>query len=264
MVSSMSGLNCLKQWIWGSTFIALALVCPSAAAQFQVSPLVIETEAQQGQARGVINVSNFGSESTEVTVYAAPFTYDESGFVELDSDPMDLSPYLVFSPERLVLEPGQQRRIRLSARLLPSLPDGEYRAVIFIRGDTPTATTTTADGVQVNIVPRIGVLFFVRKGETITSPDLVTAQADGETPGIQLQLANEGTASGRLVVRWSLSQDGTILRSGETEPQIVVADGQRLVTVTYDEPLPGGTYDLTGEIVGGTVPVPFALPVVLP
>ena len=140
---------------------ASLLAAPSAQAQFRVSPLVIEEKSERGQAQGVIEIANPGDTATQVRIYASPFTYDESGFVELDSHAFDLSPYLFFSPKEVTMEPGQIRRIRLSARLFPSLPDGEYRAVIFVRSETPNIEER--DGFQINIVPRIGVLFFVQR-----------------------------------------------------------------------------------------------------
>lgn len=264
----MPRLTHLKTCFWGLFFATLMLFCPSAAAQFRIAPLIIETDAERGQAEGVIDVANPGDTTTEITVSAAPFTYDDSGFVELESHPSDLSPYLFFAPESLIVEPGQQRRIRLTARLLPSMPDGEYRAVIFARGQEPIPGTI--NGAQVNIVPRIAVLFIVQKGNTVAEPALVAA-APGETDGtLQLRLANTGTASMRAAVQWTLSQNGTVVRTGEVIPHMLMADGERTIDMDYGDPLPAGTYQLSGVVIDGgaegdgALQVPFEVAVVLP
>ncbi len=47
-----------------------------------------------------------------------PFTYSKNGFKELESSPNDLTPYLIFSPRELEIQPGKKRRIRVLTRLL--------------------------------------------------------------------------------------------------------------------------------------------------
>lgn len=235
---------------------------PVATAQFRVSPLVIEADAERGEAQGVIEVANPGNTTAHITVYAAPFTYDKSGFVELESDLNDLSPYLFFSPQELVLEPGQQRRIRLSARLLPSLPDGEYRAVIFTRSQT--STPGEIDGVRVNVVPRIGVLFFVRKGETVADVVTQSAYFDPLTDQVDLLVSNQGTETTRPIVHWTLKQDGEPLQSGETQPRMLVAGQSYAIPLNYGQDLPAGTYQLEGEFASESQSTPFQLDLIIP
>ncbi|MGF1513119.1 MAG: P pilus assembly protein, chaperone PapD [Elainellaceae cyanobacterium] len=238
------------------------LLTPSAEAQLRVAPLVIEASANRGQAQGVIDVFNSGEATVAVEVYASPFTYDQTGFVELESDPSDLTPYLFFSPQQLLVDPGQQRRIRLSARLLPSLPDGEYRAVIFAQNQQPAAGRL--DGVPVSITPRIGILFFVRKGNP--SPDLVPQSAEIMATGQQIELLvdNRGGASIRPGIRWQLSQNGAEIESGETPKVVLIAGERRAVPIGYDDILPSGAYQIDGEIIHGAIAVPFSFDIIVP
>lgn len=252
----------LAALIGGCLASACFLLVPPASAQVRVAPMLIEAEADRGQAQGVIEVANPGETSAHITVYASPFTYGDSGFVELESDPFDLSPYLFFSPQELVLEPGQQRRIRLSSRLLPSLPDGEYRAVIFVRNQEPMAGEI--DGVRVNIVPRIGVLFFVRKGNTSVEIVPQSANVDIAEHQLDLLVSNQGTASIQPSVRWTLSQNDTPVRSGETNQMIVLAGEERTMPIDYGADLASGTYQLAGDIVGGSLTVPFTFEITIP
>jgi len=105
---------------------------PAYSQQLRVTPLVIERKAESGQARGVIDVSNDSDKPFRARVTLSPFTYSREGLQVLKSSPNDLTSYLTFSPRELVIAPGQTRSIRFNARLLPSLPQGEYRAMFSI------------------------------------------------------------------------------------------------------------------------------------
>ncbi|NES23355.1 MAG: P pilus assembly protein, chaperone PapD, partial [Symploca sp. SIO3E6] len=120
--SRLSGYLLSAALLWGG----------AAQAQMRISPLVIEVEAQRGQAQGVISVTNTSNEAFRARVYAEAFTYDrDTGFAILTSSPTDLTDYLQFSPRELTIPPGVTRRVRLISRFPPSLPEGEYRAVVF-------------------------------------------------------------------------------------------------------------------------------------
>lgn len=235
---------------------------PSVLAQMRVAPLVIEANANRGQAQGVIQVTNSGNVAVDVEVYASPFTYDESGFVELESGPHDLTPYLFFSPRKLSIEPGQARRIRLAVRLLPSLQDGEYRAVVFTQSQQ--AITEDISGVPVSIIPRIGVLFFVRKGST--SPDLVVQSVDVGESGQQVELLinNQGTASIRPGIQWRLSQNNNEIASGETPRTVLLAGESRPVGISVDDRLQPGSYQLQGKIIEDNLSTIFEFDIVVP
>ena len=78
-----------------SVLLSSCLLFQTAArADISISPMIVETEVQRGQAQGSITVSNLGAEDFRARVYSAPFTYDaEQGFQLLESSPQDLTPY---------------------------------------------------------------------------------------------------------------------------------------------------------------------------
>lgn len=245
-----------------SVLLAGLFLTSKASAQIRVAPIVIEAEAQQGQAEGVIELYNPADEAVEIEVYASPFTYNESGFVELESDPSDLTPYLFFSPQQLTIQSGQERRVRLTARLLPSLPEGEYRAVIFTQNRRPLSGNL--DSVQVNIVPRVGILYFVRNGNT--APNLIPqiTRIEGTNQQIELLIDNQGSASIRPSIQWQLSQDGDAVASGEIEKTVLVAGESRHVSINYDSNLTPGSYHLDGEIFDNSHSVSFSFDITIP
>ena len=249
---------------------ALSLGSP-ARSQVSLSPLVIELEAKRGQAQSVINLRNAGSEPFRARIYAEPFTYSrDRGFQSLKSSPTDLTPYLQFSPREAIVQPNTRRRIRLITRFPPSLPEGEYRAVIFTENLTETLNN---EGIKVNIRARVGVTVYVRQGDL--SPELAVASAswNPEQRQVQLLVQNTGGASVRPKANWTLKRGETMVATGTIRETGIVAESERHFLLQYpakeDPVLPPGNYQLTGELLWGkdfedpeTLPfsVNFAMP----
>jgi len=243
-------LSPMKQVWLGSLAAATLLFGSAAQAQVSLSPMIIELQAERGQAQGVINITNNTPEEFRARVYVEPFTYTrDEGFTTLPSDPDDLTPYLQFSPRELSVPPNASRRIRFVSRFPPSMPQGEYRAVIFTENLVETLTST---GVQVDLKTRIGATVFIRNGELLSALTATTARVAPENRQVQLLVQNTGPASARAQIVWELAQGGQVVRSGATEGEAVIAETERYLRVldfaNGDDPLAPGTYQLQGEI----------------
>lgn len=236
--------------------LSAALWGGAAQAQVSISPLVIDVQANRGQAQGLINITNKSSEPFRARVYAEPFTYSRDvGFQTIPSNPSNLTPYLQFSPRELIVPPGVNRRVRLSARLSPSLPDGEYRAVIFTE-DLKQANTTDSQGNSVGIKARIGVTVYVRKGNVSPNLAVNSASFNSQQKQIQLMVRNSGQASARPVVTWTLNQGGKAVRGGKVDGGTAIIAGSDR-NLLLDDPgknesaLSAGEYQLTGKLAWG-------------
>ncbi len=231
------------------TLSALCIFPQIAQAQIQISPLVIETEARQGKAQGVINITNTSNQTFRARVYTLPFTYNQDGFEELKSSPQDLSPYLTFSPRELVLEPGQTRQIRAISRFLPSSAKGEYRAVIFTE-DLQEITTTNSNQ-TIGVTPRIGVTVYVRHGDAAPNLKVESASYNAQTKKISLQVKNSGNATVRPNIDWKLQNSAGKQADGEIDAYTVIAEGKRNIQIDLPsdkKDISAGKYQLTGEL----------------
>lgn len=228
-----------------------------ALAQLGVSPIVLEIQAHRGQSQGFISVYNTGEKPYRARVYAQPFTYDrDRGFQALPDTPLDLSssdlsPYLQFTPRELVVQPGQNRRVRLIGRFPPSLAEGEYRTALIVEGLDPV-TIIDGAGNTLNIVQQIAVTVFVRNGEL--EAELVADRAlwSPQTRQITILVQNLGGASARPGIEWRLLRDGMEIDRGEIAPEIVLMGSDRNLTITYPEGKkipPPGTYQLQGDLI---------------
>jgi P pilus assembly chaperone PapD len=238
----------------GGLALATLMLNPLASkAQVSLSPLIIETEANRGQAQAFITVTNDSDKPFRARVYAEAFTYDrDSGFQSLKSTPTDLTPYLQFSPRELVVQPGVNRRIRLITRFPPSLPTGEYRAVIFTEN---LSETQDAAGNKVSLATRIGATFYVRQGTLAPNLSADSASWNAQQQKIQVLVKNTGQASARPSLNWTLKKGATVVKTGEVQASGVVAQGDRNLLITYptkeDPALQPGEYQLTGELLWG-------------
>ncbi|WP_427158458.1 P pilus assembly protein, chaperone PapD [Aliinostoc sp. HNIBRCY26] len=244
----------------------------TAQAQVQISPMVIQAEANQRPAEGVIYVKNMTNEPFRARVYVQPFTYDrDAGFQSLQSSPTDLSPYLQFSPGELTILPGATRRIRLISQLPPNLPDGEYRVVIFTE-NLKEINSTDINGNAISIRGKVGSTFYVRKGNVSPRLTVDSAQLNTTAKKIQLLVKNTGTASALPTANWTLKREGKIIRSGQIPPTAIVAQSDRnflINLVAPDQPeITPGEYELTGELVWSeksqSQTVPFNLNLAIP
>ncbi|TAE60149.1 MAG: P pilus assembly protein, chaperone PapD [Nostocales cyanobacterium] len=234
---------------------------PAYSQQLRVSPLVIERQAESGQARGVIDVANNSDQPFRARVSLQPFTYTREGLKILESSPNDLTPYLTFSPRELVIAPGQTRSIRFNARLLPSLSQQEYRAMFSIEPLKEKNDSTATNEVSIDV--SIGTTIFVRNGDLTPNLKIETASYDGKSKEIRLLVNNTGKATTRARTEWNLTQNGQLVNSGKLEETTIIAEGDRYVRIAYPpqgQTLTPGNYNFSGKLTwdfpnkGGTLP----------
>ncbi|MFM5888870.1 MAG: P pilus assembly protein, chaperone PapD, partial [Dolichospermum sp.] len=142
--------------------------------------------------------------------------------------------YLTFSPRELVIAPGQKRSIRFNARLLPSLPQGEYRAMFSVeelQDNFQDNNSTQAN--QVSIAVNIAATIYVINGDFVPQLAVKKAFYDGQKKQIRLLVNNTGEATTRAKTEWNLSQDGKTVNSGKVEETTIIAKGERYIQISY-------------------------------
>ncbi|TAF09609.1 MAG: P pilus assembly protein, chaperone PapD [Nostocales cyanobacterium] len=239
---------------------SIAFLPEIAQAQIRYSPLIIEANAEQGQARGIIEITNGGNQPFRGRIYAEPFTYNRDGFVSEKSNPQDLTPFLTFSPREVVIAPGQTRRIRLVSQFLPSTSTGEYRAVIFTEG---LEEVQTQGQYSAGVKPRFGITMYVRQGQTAPNLTVQSASFNPQSKQIFLLVTNKGNASIFPNAIWTLKKGGTTVATGETKDFTVIAGGERNILINFlgqDKTVVAGEYQLTGDLVWGDKEKPEKLP----
>lgn len=159
------------------------------------------------------------------------FNFDNGAPPEIMAKVKTASPFLRYSPRRVVLRGSESQTIRIMARGDNELPDGEYRSHFLavsvprdeqqgfsindaVAGDSP-------DGIGVQIRPRFGISIpvIVRIGETtldvgIREARLLTAEDGSQAVGLILTRAGTRSAFGDIVVTTSGSSEPVALSRG--------------------------------------------------
>ncbi|MGL5035002.1 MAG: hypothetical protein ACRC6M_14500 [Microcystaceae cyanobacterium] len=232
------------------SLLALCLTASVSYAQsLRVTPLVVQIQAEQGQARGLVEFGNTGNEALRARIYTVPFTYNREGFKKLESSPNDLTPYLTLSPRELVIEPNQTRTVRLNARFAPSVPDGEYRVLMYAE---PLQERDPANpSSNISIKTRLGIAVYVTKGELV--PIIQVGQVDysPENKQIRLLVSNKGAVTVRPRANWQLAQEKREKAKGQLDETTIIAGGDRYLTIPYPpqgQALKAGNYQLSGQL----------------
>ncbi len=249
-ISHISQISSISAAIVSSSLLSVTV----AKAQVKLSPLLIDTTAKAGQARGVIDIRNTSDREFRARMYAEPFTYDRNnGFKTLTTSPFDLRPYLQFSPQEVNIPPGGLRRVRMTVKLPQNIPDGEYRAIIFTEPLIDPATTDTIN--KTSIVTRIGTAFYVRQGNVSPNLSLNGVTWNSTAKKLQLLVKNSGKASIQSMVTWSVNQGSKVVQTGESPVATIIAGEDRYLLMqnvqAQGEPLSPGNYQVSGTITSG-------------
>jgi P pilus assembly chaperone PapD len=169
-----------------ATLFAGLLAAPSpAGAELVLSQLVVEL-APGRQDRADIEVLNRSPERSFVTIepreIVAPGTSGESS--RTDPDPEKLG--ILVSPERMVLEPGEQRLMRIA-----SLAPGDRERIYRVRVE-PVMGKLSSPSSGLKILVGYDVLVLVRPSE-------LRPHVSGSRSGNALRLVNDGNVSVELL-----------------------------------------------------------------
>lgn len=241
----------------GSAINIFSLISKPAHAGLFLSPMYLKMESEQGQSKGVLQIGNTSAKSIRVRLSATAFTYNKNGLFrrransEGDNRPLekDLTPYLRYSPQEMVIPANSSRRIRLISLLPPSLPEGEYRTAIFAE---TLQEKTNSQGYKVGLNLSIGAALYVAKGELEPDISITETNFDAKNSKMKLLVTNEGDATAKGKIKWTLKQNNKEIASGESGGSFL-PDSQTNIILNPQEnqnlDLVPGKYQLEGNVI---------------
>ncbi|QOV23879.1 fimbrial biogenesis chaperone [Anabaenopsis elenkinii] len=241
------------------SLLALSLGCAllivlfslPTAAQVSLSPLMVVMDLQNGQGQQLITVRNRTDKAYRARIYTEPFTYTSNGLQSLSSSDMDLTPYLVFSPREVELQPRTERNVRLVARVPREIQNKELRAVLYVQDLREVALTSPDAIAQAAISSRIGMPIYARIGNVAPSLTVVDAKYQPDQKRVAIRVKNTGLGSTRAWINWTLSGQGQQPIEGKETPSSIVASSQRDIYIENNPAvasLKPGTYQLSGSL----------------
>ena len=225
---SMKSYGLLKRALFVLT-ICGGLVLPSALpawADVMIMPIRIVFNSRDRMQ----DITVFNSSDVEGGTYQLSWmnvSQTESGnYKRLDgplNPELDPSTAILFSPRQVSLPPGGKQRVRLSLRRPADLPDGEYRAHLYLKNTKKQSAgsmnvkggeSEMTIGMGMNV--GIAVPVIIRQGAydgtaSIQPPSFVPRSADGKTPPkIKFSIDKSGKFStmGNVRILWIPSGGG--------------------------------------------------------
>ena len=172
-------------WIMTATALAAAVTTTPAAAQLVLNQVIVDLDPTK-LARMDVEASNTGKE--RIYVVADPFEIVNPGKPGerrvVNPDPAALG--LLVTPQKMILEPGERKLIRIASIAPPSTSERIYRVTI-----KPVVGDVSAAGSALKVLVGYDVLAIVR-------PTTMTGIVTGIRQGNTLTLANSGTTNVEL------------------------------------------------------------------
>jgi hypothetical protein len=239
---------------------------PQEESIFNISPMVNILSLRGGKAKGVINVANNGKGPLRMRIYSENFTYERSkGFVTTDNHPQSAVNYLQFAPRELIVPPGITRNVRVGTTIPANLPDGEYRAAIFVE-DLNEKDITNSQGQQIKLQARVACVFYFSKGATKSDLSMAAAIWHPASKDLMMVLGNKGKKTSYPAVNWRLEKEGKVVAEEKISGILLQSQTEREIALQLTAVRPtAGNYALVGEIKeANQKPIPFNIKVVIP
>lgn len=261
------------------SLLALSLGCAllivlfslPTTAQVSLSPLMVVMDLQNGQGQQLITVRNRTDNAYRARIYTEPFTYTSNGLQSLSSSDMDLTPYLVFSPREVQLQPKTERTVRLVAKVPREIQNKELRAVLYVQDLREVALTSPDAIAQAAISSRIGMPIYARIGNVAPSLTVVGAQYQPDQKRVAIRVKNTGLGSTRAWINWTFSGQGQQPLEGRETPSSIVASSERDIYIENNPNLQNikpGTYEIKGSLETererNNLTFPFSLTITVP
>lgn len=186
----------------------LGVVFP-ASADLMVTPKRIVME--DGNKRATLHLLNTSNETRTYELTWSQMRMDVTGKLTADPDPVaagNASSFVVASPKRVVLAPGERQAVRLRARFPAELPQGEYMSHLSFAPVGEVSRTPGEDGsgahVKIDVILGIALPVIVRHGDLNASATLRVTGMDIKEKIVAVELVRQGNASiiGNLEGYW--------------------------------------------------------------
>lgn len=153
-----------------------------SASAFRVTPIRVTLD--RSGASALLTLSNESKDTLRFQISAYHWSQDPAGLMQLAP-----TEDILFFPALLSLEPGSERKVRVSAKTAAGAVEKTYR--IFFEELPSLATAGATQGAQVRILTKMGVPIFVAP-QTVTEKAIIS-NARVEGGKIRFDVRNEGT-----------------------------------------------------------------------
>jgi len=149
------------------------------------------------------------------------------GFAPPGTQKFSASPWVIFSPSGITLEPGRTQLVRVTVQVPAHTAPGSYQTAIFVE-ERPPATPMGADRRVITVRVRYGFVLYVIVPPVAAHPELSNLEVDTDGPALQLvcQMENTGNRHVRPLVVWTIHPEGgdSVLAKGKIETSVLLPE----------------------------------------
>jgi hypothetical protein len=246
-------------WLGAFFFIfTLSIASTLEAQSLAVIPTKVRLSVLPGSLKsGTIKLENGSEASVTVRVYLEDWQYDQTHtgtkeFKPAASLPLSCANWISFAPAEFTIPPFGRQIVGFTVNV-PKDASGGYYAVLFFEtalGKQQRPGTSKEEGVTINVLGRVGTLFYIEPEGTIKKEvnlsNFKVVRTESRLPlEITLDLENTGnidiTSGGTFHI---MDNQGIIYARNEFNDVYTFPGEKAKVKAGWKEPIPRGKYDL--------------------
>jgi len=185
-----------------------------------------------------------------VIAYLGDWSISQKGkviFYPVGSQPNSASPWLVYSPTEVTVEPGRIHPIRVTISVPKDATPGDHLAALFVE-PRPEAVKLEKNRRQVQVKFRLAAVFYIMVADLTKKGSLASLKSEALETGIVVtpRLENSGNSHVRptYAIKVLDQQGQTVAETPETEALPVLAKSDMEMPVLIEKKLPAGNYSV--------------------
>lgn len=266
-VTPLFGLLLLIILVASLTALAEAQVLPQRSAKspnsgtdgIALAPARFELEMQPGSETTVVinldyHTAKPDAKPSRIVATLNDWTIDQSGelqFFKAGTQPRSASPWIIYSPSEVAVQPGQTHSIRVTISVPKDAAPGDHLAALVVE-QRPDTIKLNRGARQMLVRLRMASMFYITVPQTVRRGTLENLQAKAGPAGITIipTLKNEGNSAIRPIASIQIAdaRGRTLyeLQEGETLP--VLGGSLLSKALMIDKQLPPGTYTVKYKV----------------
>lgn len=220
-----------------------------------ISPSRLEFPMAPGKEKTVVVnlIYTFGADAerpTRVVAYLGDWNMSQQGkilFYPAGSKPDSASPWLVYSPTEMTVEPGRIHPIRVTISVPKDATPGDHLAALFVE-PRPDNLKLEQNRRRVRVKFRLAAVFYIMVPDLTHRASLVNLKADANENGITVtpRLKNDGNSHVRPTYSIKIldQRGGIVAETADTESLPVLAKSEMEMPVSIEKLLPAGNYSV--------------------
>jgi hypothetical protein len=224
-----------------------------------LAPARFELEMQPGSETTVVinldyHTAKPDAKASRIVATLNDWTIEQSGelqFFKAGTQPRSASPWIIYSPSEVTVQPGQTHSIRVTISVPKDAAPGDHLAALVVE-QRPDTIKLNRGARQMLVRFRMASMFYITVPQTVRRGTLENLKAKAGPAGITITptLKNEGNSAIRPIssIQITDARGRTLYELSEGESLPVLGGSLLSKAITIDKTLPPGTYTVKYKV----------------